>query len=108
MTTGGKPPRAADTPDGGTAPVDGALEGRPDACRAILQHIAGYLDGELDATECRRIEAHCQECPACLSVVGGLRDTVGLCREAGNVPLPEPVRARALASVRRLLADKAG
>lgn len=86
----------------------GSVEGTPDACREMLQHIAAYLDGELEATECRRIEAHCQQCPDCLSVVGGLRDAVGLCREAGRLPLPEPVRTRALVRVRRLLASKAG
>lgn len=78
------------------------------ACRAMLQHVAAYLDGELAATECRRIEAHCEQCPDCRALVDGLRDAVGLCREAGSVPLPESVRARALAGVRRLLADSGG
>jgi anti-sigma factor RsiW len=77
-----------------------------DECRAILQHIAAYLDGELDATECRRIDAHCDRCPDCLAVVGGLRQTVGLCREAARAELPAPIRERALASVKRLLAEK--
>ena len=49
-----------------------ARTGASDECRAILQHIAAYLDGELDATECRRIDAHCAGCPDCLAVVGGL------------------------------------
>lgn len=80
----------------------------PDACREILQPIAAYLDGELDASECRRIEAHLRQCPDCLSLVDGLRETVGLCREAGSVPLPESVRERALASVRRLLSSTGG
>lgn len=77
-------------------------------CRGILEHIAAYLDGELDATECQRIEAHCQDCPDCRALVGGLRDTVGLCRGVAATPLPAPVRARALDSVRRLLADVQG
>ncbi len=85
-------------------PVTSA-EPKSDECRALLQQIAAYLDGELEATECRRIEAHCQQCPDCAAVVGGLRETVGLCREAGSVPLPSPVREKALQSVRRLLAD---
>ncbi|MGE3511063.1 MAG: anti-sigma factor [Vicinamibacterales bacterium] len=75
-------------------------------CRAVLEEIAAYLDGELDGTECRRIEAHCAACPSCTSVVDGLRETVGLCREAGVAPLPEAVRERALAGVRRLLANQ--
>ena len=35
--------------------------------------------------------------------VDGLRETVGLCRQAGSVPLPDDVRQRARARVRQLL-----
>jgi anti-sigma factor RsiW len=73
-------------------------------CHAILSGISAYLDGDLDAAACEAIERHCQECPRCSELVKGLRETVGLCRQAASVPLPEPVRQRALASVRRLLA----
>jgi hypothetical protein len=38
--------------------------------------------------------------------VKGLRETIGLCRQAASVPLPEPIKQRALASVRRLLAGE--
>jgi anti-sigma factor RsiW len=75
----------------------------PSDCKAILSNISAYLDGELDRTECDAIEVHCQRCPSCAAVVKGLRETVGLCREAGAVPLPDAVRQRAQDSVRRLL-----
>ena len=74
-----------------------------DACKAILANISGYLDGELDTTACEAIERHCQQCPSCAALVKGLRETVGLCRQAGSVPLPDAVRQRARDSVRRLL-----
>ena len=74
-------------------------------CQTILAGISAYLDGELDTTACDAIERHCHECPRCAALVTGLRDTVGLCRQAGSVPLPESVRQRARASVRRLLDD---
>jgi anti-sigma factor RsiW len=74
-------------------------------CQAILGGISAYLDGELDTTACDAIERHCQECPRCAALVAGLRDTVGLCRQAGSVPLPESVRQRARENVRRLLDD---
>ena len=74
-------------------------------CKAILAGISAYLDGELDTTACDAIERHCQACPRCAALVTGLRDTVGLCRQAATVPLPESVRQRARASVRRLLDD---
>jgi anti-sigma factor RsiW len=72
-------------------------------CQTILAGISAYLDGELDSTACDAIERHCQTCPRCAALVNGLRETVGLCRQAASVPFPESVRQRARASVRRLL-----
>ena len=73
-------------------------------CGAMLAGISAYLDGDLDATACEAIERHCQGCARCAEVVAGLRSTIGLCRDAGSAPLPEAVRARAKASIERLLA----
>ena len=72
-------------------------------CQPILSGISAYLDGELDRTACDAIERHCQTCPRCAALVTGLRETVGLCRQAASVPLPDAVRQRARASVQRLL-----
>ena len=73
------------------------------ACGTILANISAYLDGELDTTACEEIERHCQGCPSCSDLVRELRETVGLCRQASSVPLPEAVRRRARESVRHLL-----
>jgi len=81
-----------------TAPVS--------TCREVLANISGYLDGELDSTACDAIERHCLTCPSCAALVKGLRDTVGLCRQAATAPLPDAVRRRALESVRQLLDRK--
>lgn len=75
----------------------------PSACRETLQNISAYLDGELDTTACEAIEAHSRGCPGCASLVEGLRTTLGLCRKAAEVKLPDDVRQRARASVQRLL-----
>ncbi len=74
-----------------------------DECQEILAGISAYLDGDLDATACDAIERHCRGCPACAAPVQGLRDTIGLCRQAASTPLPDAVRARAQARVRQLL-----
>lgn len=76
-------------------------------CDAILTNISSYLDGDLDATACAAIEAHCATCPRCAPIVEGLRRTIGLCREAAAAPLPDDVRQRARDSVRRLLDERA-
>ena len=72
-------------------------------CHEVLTNISGYLDGELDSTACDAIERHCLECASCAALVKGLRETVGLCRQAATAPLPDAVRQRARESVRRLL-----
>ena len=77
---------------------------RPE-CAAILSEISSYLDGELEATRCAAIEAHCATCPSCASVVQGLQKTIGLCQGAGAEPIPDTVRSRAQDSIRRLLAN---
>ena len=81
-------------------------QGASAECGAMLAHISAYLDGDLDATECQVIERHCRDCSRCAALVEGLRDTIGLCREAGSAPLPESVRQRARASLERLLASE--
>lgn len=73
------------------------------SCKEVLANISSYLDGELEATACEAIEQHCATCPSCATVVNGLRETVGLCRQAGMVPLPDEVKRRARESVRQLL-----
>ena len=75
-------------------------------CAAALASISAYLDGELDAVACQVIERHCRDCGSCTTLIEGLRETIGLCREAGSLPLPETVRQRAKASIERLLASE--
>lgn len=72
-------------------------------CKDVLSNISGYLDGELDTTAFEAIERHCLDCPSCAALVSGLRETVGLCRQAGAAPLPDAVRQSARERVRRLL-----
>lgn len=75
----------------------------PNACQEVIANISGYLDGELDTTACDAIARHCLECASCAALVHDLRETVGFCRQAATVPLPDAVRQRARESVRRLL-----
>lgn len=77
-------------------------------CAAILDKVSAYLDQELDSATCAVIDQHCSGCPACAELIAGLRQTVGLCRETGARPLPPGVRARARASIRKLLGNADG
>jgi anti-sigma factor RsiW len=82
------------------------VSGMAEECAAILANISAFLDGELAASDCAAIEAHCAGCQQCAPVVEGLRRTMGLCRSAGAAPLPDAVRQRARESIRRLLDDR--
>jgi anti-sigma factor RsiW len=75
----------------------------PDECAAVLASISAYLDGDLDAAACASIEAHAVTCATCAPTIEGLRRTIGLCHDAGAVPLPDVVRQRARASIQQLL-----
>lgn len=72
-------------------------------CREMLASISAYLDGDLETTKCDAVERHCQNCPGCAALVHGLRETVGLCRQAAAVSLPDALRQQARERVRRLL-----
>jgi anti-sigma factor RsiW len=74
----------------------------------VLAGISAYLDGDLDAGACDAIERHCRNCVRCATLVKGLRETVGLCRQAASASLPESVRRQARDSVRRLLEKEDG
>jgi anti-sigma factor RsiW len=76
----------------------------PIDCAAVRDQIERYVDRELEGVECDAIERHCADCATCAALVRRVRDTIGLCREVGHAPLPEPVRARARAQVKQLLA----
>ena len=79
------------------------MSATPHTCKGVLADISAYLDGELETTACDAIERHCQECASCAAMVNGLRESVGLCRQAATAPLPDAVRQRAREGVRRLL-----
>jgi anti-sigma factor RsiW len=72
-------------------------------CTMMLEQISAYLDGELPASTCVLIERHCNTCDACRTLVAGLRQTLGVCREAGRRPVPPSVRELAKRRVAQLL-----
>jgi anti-sigma factor RsiW len=74
-------------------------------CRAMLERMSAYLDGDLGPAECRAIERHCRGCPPCAVFVTSLRRTIGLCHEAAKRPLPNAIRRRAKARIRRLMSE---
>jgi len=74
-----------------------------DHCSIELTHWSRYLDGEFSSAECRRCEAHLEECPECRARLRDVRQTIRACREAGRVALPKDVKTRARQRARALV-----
>ena len=74
-----------------------------DSCRALLEQVSRYLDGDVTAAERRSVEQHLRTCPCCQAMAGSLEHTVAACRKAGAARLPADVRARARARIATLL-----
>ena len=64
-------------------------------CQELIQHLNDYIDDELDADLCGKIEAHIESCPKCKVVVNTLKKTIQLYQDDGeSVTLPLDARSR--------------
>ena len=63
-------------------------------CRELFARMSEFIDGELDATDCRTIERHLAECKACRTCRATLERTVALCRNSAKAPIPEDLSRR--------------
>jgi len=57
-------------------------------CIELFEKLSEYIDQELEPETRRHIEAHVAECLACFACLQTLKQTVALCRQAGNLPVP--------------------
>ncbi len=73
-------------------------------CRAYLERLSRYVDGELPVRTRKGTVLHLQHCPCCHDLVDSLRKTVTLCHAEGRRRLPPDVRMRAKARIAALLA----
>ena len=79
---------------------------RRERCRALLERVSRYVDGDVTAAERRAVLAHIRRCPCCQAMAEGLKQTVSVCRDVSSARLPAAVRARAKARVIALLASE--
>lgn len=57
-------------------------------CPDYINELNDYLDGGVSPELCTEIEAHIGECSNCKIMVDTLRQTVKLCRDGREEPLP--------------------
>ena len=77
------------------------------ACRAYLERLSRYVDGDLSSHARQGTVLHLQRCPCCHDLVESLKRTVTLCHAEGRRHLPAAMRARARARIAILLAAHA-
>ena len=69
-----------------------------ESCRELVERLSEYLDGELPAGLCDRIDAHMGDCPPCRAFLESLRRTVRWVGDSGAGEIPGEVRAALLRS----------
>ncbi len=75
-------------------------------CKDCLKDISDYLEGALSDSLRRELEAHLKTCRHCKVVFDTTRKTVELYCDGKLFPLPEDVRSRLHAALRRRWEEK--
>jgi RNA polymerase sigma-70 factor (ECF subfamily) len=63
-------------------------------CIEMFEKLSEYIDGEVDAKTCEEIERHIDACLPCKICLATLKQTVRLCQEVRQSPVPEDVSDR--------------
>jgi RNA polymerase sigma-70 factor (ECF subfamily) len=73
----------------------------PDTARLVSR----YLEGELDAGACTKLERHVKSCPDCGATCATLKDALVTCRSWRGEKLPESIRASLRKAIREVAAE---
>jgi len=60
-----------------------------EGCKKIFAQLSEYIDGELPADLCDRIDGHMDDCPPCQAFLRSLKSTVRLVEEVESPRLPD-------------------
>lgn len=65
------------------------------SCHELISSLSDFIDGELEAELCAKIERHLAECQNCRIVVDTLRKTITLYQQTNlDTEIPTEVRSR--------------
>ena len=70
------------------------MKAKPIRCRQMLRRLSDYIDGELDPSICRSIEAHMPDCRPCRAFIRSLRKSVRILNKSGRRAARPPERLR--------------
>jgi anti-sigma factor RsiW len=77
-------------------------------CHRIESMLSDYLDRDLPADACLKIDEHLKSCRACAEAAQALRSTVQLCREYRATSRPGPLPAEKHQEMKAVLQDVLG
>ena len=72
------------------------------ACKAILEPLSDYLEGQAGEEVCRRIEEHLKDCKRCQMHVDMMKVIVTLYKTWRDVDIPDALSVR----LQRIIADE--
>jgi RNA polymerase sigma-70 factor (ECF subfamily) len=84
--------------------VDGDRPRPAPDCPDVVRMFSRFLEGELDADACARLEGHVAACAGCSAACSALRSTLGACVAWRNAPVPPRVKNAVRAALREVLA----
>ncbi len=87
----------------GAADAPAPSPGCPDTARMLSR----YVEGELSAATCARMEDHVRSCESCGDACHSLRTVLGACRAYGERPLPGTLSRAVRKAVKAVLAVRA-
>jgi RNA polymerase sigma-70 factor (ECF subfamily) len=83
------------------APLAEAAPRCPDTARLMSR----YLEGELDAEACAKLELHVKSCPDCGATCATLKDALITCRSWRGEKLPEQIRTSLKQAIRQVVTE---
>ena len=75
-------------------------------CLEMFKKLSEYIDGELDELNCEELEKHLSDCPACKICMMTLKQTVNLCKEVKENPVPAGFSDKMAAFIEELQKEK--
>ncbi len=77
-------------------------------CPDYIEKLNDYLDGGIDPELCAEITEHLGKCENCRIMVDSMKQTVKLCREGKEEPLPPALEARLKGLLKKRWEEKFG
>lgn len=77
-------------------------------CEDMIGELSDYIDGELEAELCEKLEQHLSSCKDCRLMVDTMKRTVQLCQDGTCEDLPEDLQQKLNQALTRRWKDKFG